>query len=140
MIVTIFGERAAIKIVDARQRGDGVWQLLHSEYRWRKARKEHLKHEGCCQMCSILRKLEVHHIRPWHLAPDLRYESSNLITLCRECHFRFGHWLSWRSFNPQIRELCEYAQDQRKPGGENEEGIGVSTYDSAAWVRSYAGP
>ena len=69
---------------DARNQG-------HSEYRWRKVRKEHLQDESCCQMCEVLKELEVHHIVPWHLCVELRFTRSNLITLCRDCHYRFGH-------------------------------------------------
>jgi len=139
MLIEFFSERTKIKVQDARQHGNGLLRLMHSEYRWRKTRKEHLKHEDCCQMCGILRDLEVHHIEPWHLAPELRYEPSNLITLCRECHFRFGHWLNWHSFNPGIRELCDYAQNQRKSGGENEASTtGTYTSDSSSWVYAHA--
>lgn len=44
--------------------------------------------QRCCQMpnCKSKKKLHVHHIRPWSKAAYLRFEPSNLITLCRECH------------------------------------------------------
>lgn len=41
-----------------------------------------------CQMpdCKSKRRLNVHHIQPWSKAHMMRYESYNLITLCRKCH------------------------------------------------------
>jgi 5-methylcytosine-specific restriction endonuclease McrA len=41
-----------------------------------------------CQMpgCGYSKKLQVHHIRKWSSASSLRYEISNGITLCVNCH------------------------------------------------------
>lgn len=41
-----------------------------------------------CQMpnCKSKKRLHVHHIRPWSKASSLRFEPSNLITLCHLCH------------------------------------------------------
>lgn len=41
-----------------------------------------------CQMpnCKSKKRLHVHHIIPWSKAASLRFETSNLITLCHQCH------------------------------------------------------
>lgn len=41
-----------------------------------------------CKMpgCSYTKRLQVHHIRKWSSASSLRYEISNGITLCYNCH------------------------------------------------------
>ena len=40
-----------------------------------------------CQLCRMKSKnLQCHHIRRWHDAPELRYQLSNVITLCNSCH------------------------------------------------------
>jgi 5-methylcytosine-specific restriction endonuclease McrA len=41
-----------------------------------------------CRMpqCNSKSRLQVHHIRPWSSASSLRYETSNGITLCYNCH------------------------------------------------------
>lgn len=40
-----------------------------------------------CQDCGQRgARLEVHHIKPWAEYPDLAFEMSNVITLCRSCH------------------------------------------------------
>lgn len=56
---------------------------------YREWRKSVLKRDKCrCQMpgCKKRTKLEVHHIQTWASAIYLRYEVSNGITLCRQCH------------------------------------------------------
>lgn len=98
--------------------------ILHAEYKWRKTRKLHLERDKVCNACGTDKDLEVHHVRPWHLFPDSRYDHANLITLCRCCHFRYGHGLNFKNWNPQIRELCvavkPYLSDI-KTGAEYEE-------------------
>jgi hypothetical protein len=57
--------------------------------------------------------LEVHHLTPVHLAPELELVTSNLITLCERngCHFRVGHCFDWRAFNPQcVRDAMAQRQ------------------------------
>ena len=47
-----------------------------------------IRDNKCCQMpgCKSKKKLHVHHIIPWSKAAYLRYDITNLITLCKECH------------------------------------------------------
>lgn len=33
-----------------------------------------------------LKRLNVHHVQPWSKAAHMRFETFNLITLCRNCH------------------------------------------------------
>jgi len=52
-------------------------------------RKRVLKRDKkTCQMpgCKSKSKLQVHHIKRWSSASALRYEISNGITLCKNCH------------------------------------------------------
>lgn len=41
-----------------------------------------------CQTCGLFKSgdMETHHIKSWAKFPELRYEVSNGVTLCRECH------------------------------------------------------
>lgn len=59
--------------------------------RWRAAVKKRDGHK--CQMPGCRYKgrvLQVHHIQKWATHPHLRYEISNGITLCYNCHKKVG--------------------------------------------------
>lgn len=54
---------------------------------WRKA--VFLRDDFTCQYCFERGcVLHAHHIRTWKAYPELRYEVSNGLTLCRECHYK----------------------------------------------------
>jgi hypothetical protein len=77
---------------------------------WGKARKEHLKNNPECALCGGTKKLNVHHIKPFHVHPELELEPSNLITLCEDkgdgvyCHLFFGHLGNYKSINVTLVE------------------------------------
>lgn len=71
--------------------------------KWSSVRKKHLNNNTVCAVCGRTKKLEVHHIRPVHLFPDLELDPSNLITLCADpCHLMFGHLMDFKSWNKDI--------------------------------------
>ena len=78
--------------------------------KWDKIRKAHLAQFPLCAVCGGTDSLEVHHIKPFHLHPELELEDSNLITLCESkkngvtCHLFIGHLGSYKSFNENARE------------------------------------
>lgn len=55
---------------------------------YKKFRMDVLKRDKfTCKMCKTKKKkVYVHHIRKWASASSLRYEASNGITLCYNCH------------------------------------------------------
>ncbi len=69
---------------------------------WREVRNKFIKEHPLCAVCGTKKKLEAHHVRPYHEFPALELDESNLIVLCREHHFLFGHFLSWFSHNPDV--------------------------------------
>lgn len=75
---------------------------------WPKVRKAHLTREYTCQWCGSLERLEVHHIKPFHIYPQLELDDDNLITLCEsgdeKCHLIHGHLGNYRKFNALIRD------------------------------------
>jgi 5-methylcytosine-specific restriction endonuclease McrA len=77
------------------------------------------KHSKCA-MCNHDKKLQVHHIIPWHISEALRYNEANLITLCQPCHFRFGHRLNWKDYNPEIVETTEVVKPFINAGEDND--------------------
>lgn len=76
---------------------------------WPKIRAAHLLKEPICQICGGKLKLTVHHIRPFHIHPELELDDTNLITLCEGAgsgnhHLTFGHWGNYATkWNPTIR-------------------------------------
>lgn len=73
---------------------------------WRKVRNDHLDREKWCQICGRHKELEVHHKIPWKDSKHLRHDPNNLVTLCRPCHFRFGHLSNWKDSNRNIDYYC----------------------------------
>ena len=79
---------------------------------WRKLRREFVKNNAQCAVCGTTKKLEVHHIIPFHIAPDLELDPANLITLCdgkgkygsRSCHLLFGHLGNFQGVNANLSE------------------------------------
>jgi hypothetical protein len=75
---------------------------------WPRVRKHHIELHPTCAVCGGTEKLDVHHIRPFHLHPDLELDPSNLVTLCEadkggvNCHLLFGHLGNFKSFNVDV--------------------------------------
>lgn len=75
---------------------------------WPKVRAEHIKNNPNCAACGRSKKVEVHHIQPYHLRPDLELSFDNLITLCDDpCHFVFGHLMNYKSWNINVVQDCK---------------------------------
>jgi hypothetical protein len=76
---------------------------------WRKVRKQHLKNHPRCYVCGSKKKIEVHHIVPFHVAPDLELEPDNMMTLCERkkyginCHLLIGHFGNYQRVNTNCR-------------------------------------
>lgn len=73
---------------------------------WGAVRSAHLKAEPVCQACGAKTGLEVHHVKPYHLFPDLELAQENLLTLCEgacNCHLTWGHLHLWAAYNPGVR-------------------------------------
>ena len=72
--------------------------------KWPKFRAAHLKANPTCEACGQRDSLEVHHIQPFHLRPDLELDPANLMTLCGDpCHIVHGHLMAWGRYSPTAR-------------------------------------
>ena len=71
---------------------------------WSKIQKEHIKQQPCCQACGTVKNLQVHHIIPFNVDPLKELDKNNLITLCKKCHFVFGHLMDYTSWNIDVIE------------------------------------
>ena len=97
-----------------------VWEILRDRIsgkalpgerrssKWRKVRATHLEKNPKCEICGSSKKLEVHHILPFNVAPDQELVSDNLISLCQRkkyginCHLLIGHLGNFRKFNSGV--------------------------------------
>lgn len=76
---------------------------------WPAARRAWLKKHPRCYVCEGTKKVEVHHIHPFHLKPELELSPENFITLCEKngasgsCHLLFGHLGNFKSVNEQVK-------------------------------------
>lgn len=64
--------------------------------KWPTLRKNFLAGKSCA-LCGGKKKLEAHHVKPFHLFPDLELDPTNLIPLCEgykdiDCHLIWGHF------------------------------------------------
>jgi 5-methylcytosine-specific restriction endonuclease McrA len=68
-------------------------QMSRAAYRdWRTA--VYARDDWTCRQCGARSNgvyLNAHHIKQWSLHPELRYDVSNGITLCRPCHQAIPH-------------------------------------------------
>lgn len=73
---------------------------------WSRVAKEHLQRQPACVACGHTNEVQVHHVKPFHLHPQLELDPTNLITLCeakgKEHHLLLGHLDEWESFNEHI--------------------------------------
>jgi hypothetical protein len=76
---------------------------------WPRVEREHRLREPACVACGYQGTgIQVHHIRPFHLHPQLELDPNNLITLCeikgRDHHLLLGHLDEWESYNVHVRD------------------------------------
>lgn len=74
---------------------------------WPSVEHKFKKTQPVCEACGSTKLIQVHHVKPFHLHPELELDPSNLISLCmgpNECHLRIGHGDDFKSYNPNVRE------------------------------------
>lgn len=87
---------------------------------WTNVRRKFLKEHSRCVVCGSSQNLNVHHIKPYHLHPELELEKNNLITLCENykkgihCHLLVGHLGDYRKINPQCVEDAKFWNSKLK--------------------------
>ena len=93
-----------------------TWQSRESERTlgaargplWNQTKREYEKlHPKRCRYCLTTIGVELHHVILFSERPDLEYEFSNLVWLCRRHHLEQGHLGSFRAKNLEIIRDCE---------------------------------
>ena len=81
---------------------------IPTQWELTKTKRAYLKDHIECAICGYKKKLEVHHVQPVHVSPELSCDQTNFIVLCRDCHFTFGHFHNFRTYwNPNIKEFAK---------------------------------
>jgi len=67
------------------------YQMEYAKLEWRELAKSILKRDNYkCQKCGVGHikgnKIVVHHIKGWAEYRELRFEPTNLLTICEKCH------------------------------------------------------
>lgn len=79
--------------------------------KWPALRKVHIEAFPQCEVCGQVEpkdQREVHHVKAYHLHPELELEPSNLRTVHRNCfggfpgHCFAGHLMDWSDINPNF--------------------------------------
>jgi 5-methylcytosine-specific restriction protein A len=83
---------------------------------WPKVRRDFLGKNPKCAACGGTKKLEAHHVMPFHLDPSKELDPTNLIALCESnptfnCHLVVGHRLNFRDVNQNSRRDAAFLWD-----------------------------
>ena len=63
-------------------------QRVYASSEWRRLRREVRRRDGeLCLECGADDVLHLHHIKSWATHPELRLDPSNVVLLCRRCHY-----------------------------------------------------
>lgn len=75
------------KIVDWDRNNDLSLAIeTRSGYHYQQWKRKVKERDKCCQICGATENLVAHHIKSYRYYPELRYDLSNGITLCGDCH------------------------------------------------------
>lgn len=85
---------------------------IPTQWQMTKAKRLYVKSHKKCAICGYKKRLEVHHVVPVHVDVSLACDQENFITLCRTCHFTFGHFHNFRKYwNPHIKKLASHVSN-----------------------------
>lgn len=62
----------------------------------------HRHHPLVCAACGDYRRVELHHIVPVSVSPELMCIDTNIVPLCHTHHFIIGHLSNWNNYNPHV--------------------------------------
>ena len=103
--------KEALQFVKDRLSGKALKGQRRSS-KWSKVRGAHLEKHPECEVCGRKTHVEVHHVMPFSMFPDMELEPKNLITLCENkknglnCHLFVGHLGNFKRFNPNAKAMA----------------------------------
>ena len=100
---------------------DGVSADKARSGKWAALRARIIKNHPFCAYCGRTEKLEAHHIKPFHLFPELELEPENIIVLCQappmDHHLKVGHKGNFKNWNPDVVADCKANEKRLKRAG-----------------------
>lgn len=95
----------------ARRNPSWVTQNAREAWETARAMKEYRRQFDACEYCGRRGRIQVHHILPVSVRPDLASDSMNLISLCaKRCHITIGHAGNYKNYV----ENCELLASQAR--------------------------
>jgi len=74
---------------------------------WHIVRNDFIEKNNKCICCGSKKKLQVHHIIPFCVKPELELDENNLATMCSRCHLLIGHAGWWMTHNKDFNETVD---------------------------------
>lgn len=99
----MFSIRHAVRVVQSTLREAQKRKTRSPQ--WAHVEKTFLATHTTCAACGYVKRLQVHHKKPFHLHPEDELNPDNLIALCmgpNECHLRIGHGDNFKAYNPNV--------------------------------------
>lgn len=102
---------------------------------WRELKAEILVEYPLCVVCGNTGNLHVHHIKTRKKYPELVFEKTNAITVCRGCHAKIsGNEEAWEEyFTRLVCKTGELLENPNATGEGNQQPSQVNVVDLVAW-------
>ena len=73
--------------------------------KWGRTKRDYeIIHPKLCSVCGTKKKVELHHLLPFHLYPKLENDFNNLIWGCRDHHYFVYHLMDWSAYSSTAKE------------------------------------
>lgn len=90
-----------------------VTKNVRSLSKVRRAMLEYRALHDSCEYSGKTKNLQVHHIVPVSVAPELAHVQANMMVLERNAHLHVAHAGSWTVYVQNMKEIVQVARIQR---------------------------
>ncbi len=81
--------------------------------KWPALRNAFIRENPNCVVCGQDADT-VHHLKPFHVAPELELDRNNLASVCDKCHLTVAHLNQWRLWNERFWTVVEWMNKGRR--------------------------
>lgn len=85
------------------------WVTHNARRAWAvtKSMRAYRQEHPACQYCGRSARVQVHHIEPVSVTPELAADAENFLTLCaKRCHITIGHAGNYKNYVDNADDLC----------------------------------